>query len=190
MVKASWMLVAGVITLCTGNLMATVTTPMQEQDVRLLELGKPIERELAGGQTHVYRVMLASGQYLHVVVEQKGIDVVVSLFGPDGLRIIEVDSNNEQGPEQVFVVAETSGIHTLEILSLNKEVAPGRYYERWITAPPRPPPSPTSGRSTLRPERRKRQSNTSTKRACCFKRWVIMPWKPLCSTNSACSMPH
>src|SRR5262245_37576641 len=46
-----------------------------EKDVRALELGKSIERELAGGQTHSYLIALAAGQYLHVVVEQRGIDV-------------------------------------------------------------------------------------------------------------------
>src|SRR5262245_38954917 len=38
-----------------------------------LELGKPIERELAGGQSHAYQITLAAGQYLNVVVEQRGI---------------------------------------------------------------------------------------------------------------------
>ena len=35
-----------------------------------LEPGKPVERELAGGQTHEYRIELPAGQYFHVVVDQ------------------------------------------------------------------------------------------------------------------------
>src|SRR5262245_39192359 len=54
-----------------------------EQDVRVLELGKPIERELAGGQAHFYQIALPVGQFLHVVVDQRSIVVVVTLFGPD-----------------------------------------------------------------------------------------------------------
>ena len=50
-------------------------------------MGKPIERELAGGQSHAYQIALAAGQYLHVVAEQRGIDVVVTLFGPDGKKL-------------------------------------------------------------------------------------------------------
>ena len=46
-----------------------------------LEPGKPVERELAGGQSHSYSIALTAGQYLHVVVDQRGIDVVVTLFG-------------------------------------------------------------------------------------------------------------
>src|SRR5262245_16891409 len=62
-----------------------------QQEAMPLELGKPIERELAGGQSHAYQITLAAGQYLNVVVEQRGIDVVVTLFGPDDEKVIEVD---------------------------------------------------------------------------------------------------
>ena len=38
-----------------------------------LEVGKPIERELSSGQSHVYEITLTAGQYLNAVVEQRGI---------------------------------------------------------------------------------------------------------------------
>lgn len=53
------------------------------QDNVELTLGKPIERQLAGNEAHSYKIVLAANQYLHVVVEQRGIDVVVALFAPD-----------------------------------------------------------------------------------------------------------
>src|SRR5215475_6915429 len=37
-----------------------------------LQPGKPVERELSGGQSHSYKITMISGQYLHVVVEQRG----------------------------------------------------------------------------------------------------------------------
>ena len=61
------------------------TTTAQESiqsDVRELNPGASIERELAG--RHSYRVRLTAKQYLKVVVNQKGIDVVVLVFGPEG----------------------------------------------------------------------------------------------------------
>jgi len=98
------------------------------QDVRILELDKPIERELAGGQTHAYQIALAAGQFLHVVVEQRGIDIVVALFGPDDKQLVEVDSpNGAQGPEPVFFVTEATGLYRLKARSLEKEAKPGRY---------------------------------------------------------------
>lgn len=53
-----------------------------DKEIPTLELGKPVERELFGGQSHSYRIVLAAKQYLHVVVDQRGIDVVVALYGP------------------------------------------------------------------------------------------------------------
>lgn len=100
-------------------------------DVRALELGNPIERELKGGEVHTYQIKLTAGQYLHVVVDQRGIDVVVTLFGPDGKQLVEVDSpNGTQGPELVSAVAKVAGIFRLEVHSLEKDATPGRYEVR------------------------------------------------------------
>src|SRR5262249_53427429 len=75
----------------------TIINPLE---VRKLEAGKPIERELKGGEAHTYEIALATGQYLDVVVEQKGIDVVVRVIAPDGKPLKEVDSpNGTEGPE-------------------------------------------------------------------------------------------
>src|ERR1043166_746513 len=59
------------------------------QDVTTLELGKPIEREIAGSQKHAYQIALAEGEYANVTVRQRGVDVVVKSFGPDGKLIAE-----------------------------------------------------------------------------------------------------
>src|SRR6185295_9322721 len=86
------------------------TAVQNDQHVRLLEVGKPIEREMRGGETHAYSFPLASGQYLHAVVDQRGMDVVVSLFGPDGKQVMGVDSSKgTQGPEQIWAIIDVSG---------------------------------------------------------------------------------
>src|SRR5262249_50761813 len=48
--------------------------PSAQESVSL-EPGKPVERELSSGQSHFYKIMMISGQYSHIVVEQRGIDV-------------------------------------------------------------------------------------------------------------------
>jgi hypothetical protein len=40
---------------------------------------KPIQRKLAGGQRHRYRINLSAGQFLKVIVEEQGIDVSVEV---------------------------------------------------------------------------------------------------------------
>jgi tetratricopeptide (TPR) repeat protein/CHAT domain-containing protein len=100
----------------------------EAQAIRPLELNKSLERELAGGQIHASQLTLAAEQYLHLIVEQRGIDVVVLVFGPDGKKLAEVDSpNGTQGPEVVSLVAEAAGSYRIEVRSLEKDAAAGRY---------------------------------------------------------------
>src|SRR5262245_983083 len=93
-----------------------------------LEPGKPVERELSGGQSHSYKITMISGQYLHVVVEQRGIDVAVALFTPDGKKIGEVDSEQATvGAETISAIAEAAGIYRIEVRSAEKTAKTGRY---------------------------------------------------------------
>ncbi len=93
-----------------------------------LTLGKPIERQLAGSQVHSYKIVLAASQYLHVVVDQRGIDVVVTLFAPGGKKVAEVDGfNGAHGPEPISMVAEEAGSYRLEISSNEADAKTGLY---------------------------------------------------------------
>lgn len=98
------------------------------QDTVPLEPGKPIERELAGGQNHVYQITVSTEQYLQVVVDQRGIEVVVSLFGQNGTKLIEVDSpKGTEGTKSLKYITEGAVSFRLEIRSLAKEAKAGRY---------------------------------------------------------------
>src|SRR5262245_37250840 len=93
-----------------------------------LEPGKPVERELSGGGSHSYKITMISGQYSHIVVEQRGIDAAVALFTPDGKKIIEVDSNRTTvGAEAISLIAEAAGAYRIEMRSAGKTAQTGRY---------------------------------------------------------------
>src|SRR5881392_677042 len=77
----------GLLLLLALSLLGGRLAAQSEKDVLVLEPEKPVERELAGGQSHTYRITLTADQYLFVVDDQRGIDVVVTLFGPDGKKI-------------------------------------------------------------------------------------------------------
>ena len=80
------------------------------------------------GEKHTYPLTLKANDFLKLVVEQQGIDVVVRLLGPDGNKLAEVDSpNGTQGPEPVSAIVEQSGSYTLEVESLDKAVQAGKY---------------------------------------------------------------
>ncbi len=92
-----------------------------------LEQGKPIERELKGGEIHNYIFKPEAGQFVAIIVDQRGIDVVAVLFAPDGKQLAEVDSpNGSKGPESVLFVAKESGNYRLEVRPLEK-TATGLY---------------------------------------------------------------
>src|SRR5438874_13082368 len=69
----------------------TTTQESKQTDVRELKLDEPIERELSSGKNHSYRIALTSGQYMHVVVEQFGINVEVDVWDPNGHEIGSMD---------------------------------------------------------------------------------------------------
>jgi CHAT domain-containing protein/Tfp pilus assembly protein PilF len=101
--------------------------PSAQESVSL-EPGKPVERALSSGQSHFYKITMISGQYSHIVVEQRGIDVAVALFTPDGKKISEADSEHLiEGSETVSVIAEASGAYLIEVRSPEKTVKGGRY---------------------------------------------------------------
>src|SRR6266542_3309189 len=101
--------------------------PSAQESVSL-EPGKPVERELSGGQSHFYKITMISGQYSHIVVAKRGIDVAVALFTPDGKKISEADSEHLiEGSETVSVIAEASGAYLIEVRSSEKTAKAGRY---------------------------------------------------------------
>src|SRR5215831_1897047 len=81
--------------------------------------GPPIERTLAGAQTHTYSITLEKEQFVHVVVDQHGIDVVVRTSSPSGQKLNEFDSpNGINGPEDVTIVAAAAGQYRILVAPL------------------------------------------------------------------------
>ncbi|HEX5081957.1 MAG TPA: hypothetical protein VFY40_07925, partial [Blastocatellia bacterium] len=81
---------------------------------RWLRPGEPIERELSGGQSHFYKITLTSGQYLQVVVSQRGIDAMVALFTLDGKKIREVDNERTiVGSETISEIVNAAGVYKI-----------------------------------------------------------------------------
>jgi len=109
----------------------SLTAAQTNDEIPSLELGKPIERKMAGGETHTYRIALVAGQYARIMFDQRGVDVVVTLFSPSGRKVTEVDSpNGPMGPEPVALIAEESGDYRLEVRTLYGDVPAGRYEVR------------------------------------------------------------
>ena len=127
-----------VLTLLTGSVSAqssqeqgcTVTDAPSQQ----LVLGEVVKRNLQAKETHVFQAMLSPGQYMHVSVKQIGIDVVVRVFDPNRVLLIERDSPNSKfGPEQVSTVAQLNGDHYFVVCAGGNEL--GGAYELKFDGP-------------------------------------------------------
>ncbi len=93
----------------------------------VLELGKPIERELSAGQRHAYLITVAAGQVMRLEIRDHGTDVGVVFTSPDG------ESTSPWNPvgepfdvKPVTAVAETPGVFRVEVYASSKAPA-GRY---------------------------------------------------------------
>ena len=110
-------------------------TPLASGQSVTLQPGTPIERSLSAGQTHNFFVNLEKDQFLQLVVDQKGVDVIVRVFSPEGRRVGEFDSpNGTDGPENVTVIAEATGLYRIDVAPLGQteNPPPGRYEIRIV----------------------------------------------------------
>ncbi len=99
-----------------------------QQSSTELRRRQSIEREMKGGETHSYVVKMRQGDFMYVEVDQRGIDVVVSLFAPDGKKLVEMNNRDvdyEQGP--LSFKAPTDGDYQLRLSAASVAGTSGRY---------------------------------------------------------------
>lgn len=100
---------------------------------------QPFEQRLIGGVSHLYPLPLQEGDFLELIVEQKGVDVEVKVSDPSGEPLFTVDSpNGDQGPERVLLVAQRSASYRAQVSTFD----PSRKgsYRIWIAAQRRATP--------------------------------------------------
>ena len=118
---------AFLLTLCCS--LSIVCAATGEPALVSLQLNKPVERSISNNEAHSYTLTLAANQYAYVVVDQRDVDVVVAIYGPDGAKLVQVDSPNyNRGPEPLSFVAGTAGTYRLEVRSDSR--ATGQYEVR------------------------------------------------------------
>src|SRR5215813_3212504 len=122
----------------------------QSEDDRTLAPGAPVEREISGGQPHVWRISLSAGDYLRLSATRKTGKLAASLFAPESAGTDRTDGINLEGERKPLLstidqnvilehdsnsrlkttfslIAESSGTYSLEISILNKDLAQAHY---------------------------------------------------------------
>jgi len=111
-----------------GQSHSAASSLQQPGDPQTLVRGVPVERELVSGQIHSYQISLAAGEYLGVVIDQRGITVAPKVFAPDKSLITDgLMTHAPKGPLSVSILATVTGTYLLEIQSLEEHSETGRY---------------------------------------------------------------
>src|SRR5262249_51165154 len=111
----------------TGAAKALIGQAQSEPEIRLLVPGKPVERQIAGGESHIYRVKLTAGQFVRLIVEQKGIDVAVQLMTPEGKPLIEAEFTGPFGQESLCQEVAVGGDYRIVIRTVAATAPKGAY---------------------------------------------------------------
>ena len=80
-----------------------------------LEPGNPVVREIAGGESHSYKISLTAGQFARFRLEQRAIDVALILNAPDGKQLVEMNLTRAGDEESLSLEAAVSGDYHLTV---------------------------------------------------------------------------
>jgi CHAT domain-containing protein/tetratricopeptide (TPR) repeat protein len=105
---------------------------VQESALRLAA-GRPVVGALSTGETHSYTMTLAADEFVSISVEQRGVDVVATLVGPDARK--RTDANNAkggQGVEALTIIADTAGDYRLDVRAAEQNAPRGSFEVRLV----------------------------------------------------------
>jgi CHAT domain-containing protein/Tfp pilus assembly protein PilF len=118
---------------CISGGLCLVAGAAGAQEAVRLDSGNPVEREIAGGQTHIYGMRLSAGQFVHLIVEQNGIDLAVEFAPPDGKHAETINFTRAGGRESFSYEAAGGGDHRVTIRPFGPYARAGNYRMRLET---------------------------------------------------------
>ncbi len=79
-----------------------------------LQVGISVPGELGPDDKHTYEIELGADQFVYGIADQRTVDLVVTVYGPDGERLGRWDGP-ARGPEMFQFDTEAAGVHRVEI---------------------------------------------------------------------------
>jgi len=98
--------------------------PIRGQDQTELRVGRTIEGELSAGGRHAFLVDLNANQVVFGEVDQKNLDIVVTVYDPEGGHLARIDEF-QRGWELIRFESSRPGAHRIELTPAPGES--GRY---------------------------------------------------------------
>lgn len=81
-----------------------------------LTAGEPVAADLPPGAVHRYELSLSRGDFVALLVAQRGADVVLTLTGPPGGPALTLDAMDDAfRPERLTAIVESGGTYALQV---------------------------------------------------------------------------
>lgn len=96
-------------------------------EVRPLVAGQPVEREIAGGESHTYQIQIAAGQFVRFRLDQRSLNSRLNLTAPDGKQLAEINLTDAGEPESLAFEAKLTGIYELTVRGDGTAMMRGAY---------------------------------------------------------------
>lgn len=92
----------------------------------LLRPHEVVEREFTVGEVHTYLVELQPGNW-RLAVEQRGVDLVVTVVGPAGEGLVVDSPLDREGTESLILQPTVAGSYRIELRAQERAAPAGRY---------------------------------------------------------------
>ncbi len=105
------------------------TASFQETNkIITLAVGQTVKRKIRDAESHSYNLLVRNDQYVQIVAQQSGVDLIVRLFDSAGAEQAEMDSpNGAYGTEPLCFISTRTDVYRLEVRKLEAEAITGSY---------------------------------------------------------------
>lgn len=101
-----------------------------------LSPGRPVEREIASGESHAYQIALTAGQFARFRLKLRMSDATLILAAPDGRQLVEMNLTGPGQEESLSLEAATTGNFRLTVTASGAATLRGSYHlEATVKAP-------------------------------------------------------
>jgi CHAT domain-containing protein/Tfp pilus assembly protein PilF len=113
------------------------THARRQNEPATLTTGQVIEREVSGGQRHVYQIQLPAGHFVEAFVQQQGAWVAVSLHAPNGQTLGEYDEPvGENAKREILFLSHSEGLYQFVVRPARENAPAARYQIKVVIARP------------------------------------------------------
>ena len=111
----------------TALLLVLTASISAYSQTKTVEPDAPVEQTIAAGETHSYNLTLPAGMSGVVDLDQKGINLTLTIFSTDGRKLRTADLTGVGFPEEVSLVAQDTTTYRLEVSANAKPIVTGSY---------------------------------------------------------------